>query len=151
MRKFCASVLAGCLAAAAGCGSAGPAVGSGQESHVTGTITLDGEPLDMGMVFFEAGGKSGTGNIREGGTFADAGGVPSGTVKVKLSAQMYSYMAGRARTKTGGAEAKGGGGPPAQPGLYRVIPAKYMSFDTSKLTYDLKPGDNTIKIELSSK
>lgn len=136
---------------ALGCGASTVSPTAGYDAKIEGTITLDGTPMDMGMVIFEKDGKSASSTISEGGKLLDDGGVPSGKVKVKVQTNMYAHMAGRGRNKPGGPGAKGGGGPGGPPGEYRPVPKKYTEFDTSKLDYDLKPGMNTLKIELSSK
>ena len=135
-----------------GCGgSSDVSPTAGYDATIDGTITLDGTPLDMGAVIFEKDGKSASSTITEGGKLLNDGGVPSGKVRAKIQTEMYSYMAGRARSKTGGPAAKGGGGPAGPPGEYRPGPKKYTDFATSGLEYDLKPGPNTLTIELKSK
>lgn len=139
------------LAGVVGCEKGGTAA-EGYDAKIEGTISLDGKPLDMGMVFFEKDGKSASSTIAEGGKLMDDGGVPSGKVKAKVSADMYAFMAGRVQAKSKpGEKAKGGGGPGGPPGEYRPIPKKYNDFNTSKLEFDLKPGVNTINIELTTK
>lgn len=149
-RLFLFGAVAAACAALAGCGS-NVSPTAGYDSKVTGTITLDGKPLDMGMVFFERDGKSGSATISEGGKLLDDGGVPSGKVKVKVDAVMYAHMAGRVPKAKGGAGAMGGG-PGGPPGEYREIPKKYRDFATSGLEFDLKAGTNDLgEIKLTTK
>ena len=135
-----------------GCNSDAVSPTAGYDSTIDGTITLDGTPLDMGMVIFEKDGKSASSTITEGGKLLNDGGVPSGKVKAKVNTEMYAFMAGRGRNKAANPAAKGGGGGPAgPPGEYRPVPKKYSDFATSGLEFDLKPGPNTLTIELKSK
>lgn len=153
MRQFmCAAAGVVVLTLTTGCGGGSQQATAGYEAKVSGTITLDGKPLDMGMVFFEKDGKSGSSTISEGGKLLDDGGVPSGKVKVKVDASMYAYLSGRVKQPKGGANRMGGGGPGGPPGEYREIPKKYRDFATSGLEFDLKPGANDLgEIKLTSK
>jgi hypothetical protein len=142
--------------AVAGCGSAG---GGGRddayEAEVRGTVTLDGTPLEMGMVKFEGeGGATGMATIREDGTFVSAGKVPSGKVRVAVQT---SHLAGIVKAAGGGARGgavKAKGGPPIAipPGTFRPVPRKYEDPNTSGLVFELKRGSNApLTIELTSK
>ncbi len=137
--------VAGLTAVAAGCSGGTEQATAGYEANVSGSISLDGKPLDMGMVLFEKDGKSGNATISEGGKLIDGGGVPAGKVKVKVDASMYAFLAGRPKSKAGvGPNAKSGGGPAGPPGEYHEIPHKYRYFSTSMLEFDLKPGMNDL-------
>jgi hypothetical protein len=148
-----AGLLAGLLALAAGC--AGGTTEEKYPASVKGTVTLDGERLEMGMVTFtsEDGNTSSMATILDDGTF-EQGGVPAGKVKVgvktsHLEAQAKALGRDKARARKG--EVKGGPGLSLPPGLFRAVPRKYEDPTTSNLVYDLKAGDNTLEIKLDGK
>jgi hypothetical protein len=116
--------------------------GSSQESRVSGQVTLDGNNIGPGMVVFapEGGGKPATGSIESDGSYTmntsrDVG-LAAGTYKVAVSVREMPQ------------NVKRGDRPP--PGKL-LIPEKYEQSTTSGLEYEVKPGDNTIDIELSSR
>ncbi|MBN1394368.1 MAG: hypothetical protein JW959_05050 [Pirellulales bacterium] len=108
---------------------------------VEGVISIDGKPLGGGTVLFEmkspGGGDRYTarGTIASDGryrlsTFADGDGAPAGQYRVAVlpqQAKLVEYSAAAA--------------PPP-------IPLSYGSVETSGLEYVVKPGPNTINIEL---
>ncbi len=130
-RRLCCS-LAACLVAA-GCSS--------QESHVSGTVLLDGSPVGPGSVAFEpvAAGKMATGYVD-----------PSGSYELKtnrdegLAAGKYRVLVVIDNPEAASRDLKAASNP-------LKIPMKYTETATSGLEYDVAPGVNTIDLELRSK
>ena len=112
-------------------------------ADVKGSVTLDGKPVPPGVVIFsaEGGGRnSSRGRIEANGKYflvtRHNRGIDSGDYRVAV--QVYEK-----------------GGPPG-PGertaanLPPLVPAKYLSIDTSGLAFTVEPGSNTIDIALTS-
>jgi hypothetical protein len=117
--------------------------GSGMESEVSGTVTLDGQPVGPGAVVFAPA--DGTSNPADGAIQLDGSyflktsrevGLKPGDYKVSVSVFDQPEVQPGERSMT-----------PAK----LVTPQKYADTETSGLQYTVKPGDNTIDIELSSK
>jgi len=115
------------------------AAGCGQGLHpVHGKVTLpDGKPVPGGMVVFEGqvGGKtiSSRGEIAADGSFSmstntPGDGVPAGSYKVSVAPP-------------------GLANPDARPAP--LFADKYSSFDSSGLTFEVKPGKNEFPIQVS--
>jgi hypothetical protein len=126
-----------CLASAIGCS------GSDFESSVSGTVTLDGQPIGPGfLVFAPVGGETNPANgaIQADGTYelktANTAGLRPGKYKVSVTVLDQpdvppgerSYVVARSR-----------------------IPEKYSDLNTSALEFDVESGSNTIDIPLSSR
>lgn len=128
-----------------GCG--GDPLGS-----VKGTVTLDDNPLPNGTLTFEMPGrrpataKVVNGQIVQATTFQPGDGVPVGAHKVAVSAT--EAAAGVVVDNPGDTK-----GPPK--GDYMsgksLIPTKYNNPETSGLTAEIKSGENTITLKLTSK
>lgn len=112
-------------------------------ADVTGTITLDGEPVAPGVVIFSpvtAGQDSSRGNIDRSGNYIlktrHDRGIDTGDYRVAVL--VYEK-----------------GDPPA-PGerasanLPPLVPPKYLRVETSGLQYTVGSGSNSIDIALSS-
>jgi hypothetical protein len=115
---------------------------SSQESQVSGNVTLDGKSIGPGMTVFTpvGDGKPATGSIESDGSYTLLTGREAG-----LTAGTYKAMVSiRELPKN----MKPGDRPP--PGKL-LIPEKYEQVDTSGLQYEVKPGRNTIDIEMTSK
>ncbi len=117
----------------AGCG--------GKPASVSGIVTLDGKPLDKGMVGFAPvnGGMRAAGKIQSDGSYSlstnrDAG-LETGEYKVTVVSREPGIVPPQ-------------GGPP-MPGPY-ITPRKYAIDSTSGLQFNVDRGSNTINIELSS-
>ena len=120
--------------------------GDGDRAAVTGTVTLDGEPLEAGTIVFEP--IEGTQSPAAGapitkGAFeiARAGGPMAGTYRVKINAPR----------KTG---KKIVAGSPAPPGtlvdeVVEAVPARYNS--ASEERAEIRSGTNKVKFDLQSK
>jgi hypothetical protein len=153
MAAFTAIFLAGC--------------GGPNLSPVSGTVTLDGEPLENAIVAFvpDAGGTSATGTTDATGAYklvsVLGAGLEPGTYRVSIS-MVPPVENGGSETSEAAAssdsaayEAMASGGGAAQ---YKAaealkkkleIPAKYNSAST--LQKDVTAGDNEIDFNLSSK
>jgi hypothetical protein len=125
------------LAAWSGCS------GSDFESQVSGTVTLDGEPIGPGFLVFvpESGGTNpANGAIQPDGSYelktANAAGLHPGEYKVSVTILDQPDV------------------PPGERS-YEVaksrIPTKYNEINSSGLEFDVEPGSNSIDIVLSSK
>ena len=141
-----------CLAAAlagplAGCGPRGPAL-----AEVSGTVTLDGRPLERGTITFEATGlRAATarivdGRIVEATTHRANDGVPVGRQRIAVFSRAEPVA-----LKPGTAPAKASPGsaafPPSMTGP-SLLPARYNDPATSGLTATISPGQNTLSLEL---
>lgn len=128
-----------CMAAmvllASGCGQTLPP--KPQTFPVHGTVTLAGEPVRGGRVFFEAvdaaNVPSGRGDVDKDGhykasTFVDQEGLVPGEYKLRFEDDM------RTAQQLG-----------AEPSKY---PAKYQKLDTAELKFTVKAEDNTIDVKL---
>ncbi len=134
-----------------GCGP-----GSIPTVEVSGTVTLDGKPLEGAMVGFypASGGAPATGQTDSSGKFTLR--VPAGKAKVSVSkteaggeAKVDQAAAGAAPAGTAlSGPPTAGGAPPAPP--KSVVPAKYTNAETSGLTFEVKSGMAPVTIELKS-
>jgi hypothetical protein len=145
---------------------------------VTGTVTLDGQPLEGASVVFvpaafdaQAAGGSGDAGIQQANGQTDASGkftvscvagegAMPGTYKVAVS-KLEAGSAEAGKT-VAGQEAKGappgtmlsgpGGGGPKQPQAAPkyAVPAKYINPDTSGIEVEVKSGMDPVTIELTS-
>lgn len=121
--------------------------GDSEIGVVSGTVTLDGRPLDQGLVVFED---------REKGVSVNAAIQPDGSFIVKTYDQTGlppgEYGVAVKPGQVGDGETPLVGGPmEAQQGGPAGIPARYGSTRTSGLTTTITPGANTVPLELSSK
>lgn len=113
----------------------------GTEAKVSGRVTLDGSPVQLGNVSFEpqSGGVAALSTIDESGEYElstnQASGLAAGPYRVKVISREKTPLP------------PDGGLPP--PGKL-LVPEKYTKVDTSGLAFDVVPGSNTIDIELKS-
>jgi hypothetical protein len=120
--------------------------GTGQTGGtVTGTVTLDGRPLTMGLVNFYsvAGGPSALGAVNKDGTYNVQIGndlsIPAGEYLVTVEANELAPLEG----------GPGGSPRPPRPGK-RITPDKYAKRETTDLRVTVKAGSNTIPLALKS-
>ncbi len=111
---------------------------------VTGKVTYRGEPLKFGTVMFQPpSGQPATASIQPDGTFAletrgEGEGAAVGMCKVRVTC--YEGQNPVSRSAPSGDE--GGFGK-------SLIPEKYLDYDTSEITVEVKPGINDpVTIEL---
>jgi len=120
------------LAALAGCGDG--------KSTVSGTVTLDGQPVPSGSIAFvkqEGGSLVREGAVISGGKFEAA--VPPGTYKLELNGQKV----------VGKRKQKGMDGAEEEVELTdELFPPRYNT--QTELTEEIKPGSNTLKLDLQS-
>lgn len=108
---------------------------SAKETVVTGSVTLDGEKLTMGEVYFEAedGSASGRGEISPDGTYRVPS-APLGKVKATVRTSNHAQFAAP-KTKDGKAITVGGRG-----GTFIPVPKRYEEVGTSGLTFTITAG-----------
>ena len=122
--------------------STGPGGGT-----VTGTVTLDGNPLQGGLVTFHpaAGGPEAIGPVRKDGTYelqiGNDKSIPAGEYLVTVDAAELSI-------DQEGAPDKGPPQPPPKP--KRITPDKYANRNTTDLKVTVKAGANKVPLELKS-
>lgn len=116
----------------------------GMESQVSGKVTLDGKETGPGVVVFVSEGDQSTpatGAVDLNGDYflktSRVNGLAAGKYKVSVSIfdQPTDVKPGERSMK----EAK------------LIIPEKYVSATSSGLEYEVKPGSNTIDVDLKSK
>ena len=141
-----------------GCDSGAVSDGfTGARGQVSGTVTLDDQPLQKGcQVLFMAakGGYTAAGAVEDGGRYTlvydgSSKGLPVGDYMVQVSppvdtssentAQDPAAMAAKMQlgADAGAAEDTG------------PVPAKYKSTSTSELTFTVKEGQNTADLKLT--
>jgi hypothetical protein len=117
--------------------------GGAYDSTASGVVTLDGKPIPRGTVSFHpvAGGPAAYAMIQEDGSYTiqtgRAGGLPAGDYQVSVTANENSTVA---------QTSKGGPPPPGK----SITPAWYRMRETSGLQFTVKPGSNTLNLELKS-
>ena len=127
------------LVAVVGCGQQGTQLKGIQAS---GTATLDGEPLEMGLIVFEpeGGGESSSSQITKDGSFKLYD-IKPGRYKVAVVTSMYAGMAAQGKK----AAATAGDGRPVAvrdlEGTVRSVPAKTEKAETSGLVAEVKAGE----------
>lgn len=136
-----------------GCGPGKPAT-----VPVSGTVTLDGSPLEGAAVTFTpaAGGRLATGTTDASGKFtlmtfvagdgAIAGSHKVGVSKMEAGATPQADPNSPPGTMLSGPPGAGGSQPPKS-----LIPKKYSNPEKSGITVEVKSGMEPVTIELSSK
>lgn len=120
----------------AGCGGGG--------GTVSGTVTLDGNPLKTGVVTFHpvAGGAAAIGAVTKDGSYE----VAIGTETAIPQGEYLVTVDGSEPTTS-----EPGPGPPTPPAPpRRIIPDKYANKDTTDLRATVKAGSNKIPLELKT-
>lgn len=145
----------------AGCGGGSSGDGfTGARGQVSGTITLDGQPLEEGcQVLFMAqtGGYTATGVVGGDGrytlVYTGGEGLPVGDYKVQVAPPVAGdsslsnqpvdpgKMAAQMKLTRGGQKAEDTG----------PVPAKYKSTDTSGLRFKVEADQNTADFKLEKK
>ena len=135
----------------AGCGPDLP-----DTAAVSGTVTYDGQPVTQGTVtFYPEKGRSSTGRIQPDGTytlrtFTEGDGALLGKHTVTIEAM--EFTGGPPQPKSMEEEiamAADGRLGRSTPGESRwLVPRRYASRETSKLTADVAAGPNTIDFKL---
>jgi len=125
------------LLAQPGCSSSKPNVPFG---HVRGRVTLDGQPLPNAAVMFEpATGRPSYGTSSEAGEYT-----------LRYRGQPWGAIAGRHRVRiTTEGLFKDSPDAPTPTVVKEKLPKKYHS--ATVLTAEVKPGDNIIDFDLTTK
>jgi hypothetical protein len=128
-QRYFAIVAVGIFANILATGGCGPnRVQRADRAAVTGTVTYMGKPVSGGIVTFTSASNGATADcmLKSNGKFA-VGDVPQGEVKVTIDPESIKPELGS---------------------RYVQLPAKYLSAQTSGLSFDVKPGDNTADFDL---
>ena len=145
-------VIACCLVGVAcvGCGPSGPPLGT-----VSGTVTMDGKPLENALVTFTPvePGRGSTGVTDASGkyelAFIDGKGATVGSHKVSVtSAPKAAAPAKEIRSDSPEYMNQGSSADYDKAKVKETIPAKYNTAST--LTFEVKAGSNTYDIPLES-
>jgi hypothetical protein len=152
LRKIVGLLLVGfTLLGVTACGGEPAYKSSGVE--VEGLVTLDGKPLEVGMVFAYPSSamtkaEAASGRVEPDGRYTLSN-VPDGAVRFAVRTSMMKGMA--AAGKLPAVKAGVSGGPPTLAGKFVDVPKQYEDPDASKLTATVAPGKNTVNLELKSK
>jgi len=114
----------------------------GAKNSVSGSVKLDGQPVDGTISFVGADNKETPSPIKPDGTYLVEN-PPLGPVKIVLKSLMGNFK--------GVAPPKGGPELPKMGGESKGVlpPEKYGSVTTTPLSYDVKAGKQIHNIELS--
>ena len=149
------AVMLGLVVLLAGCEADGY---SGPTGTVSGTVTLNGEPVPQGctVVFIADAGHTASGEVGAGGEYSlsmtgksgQTNAIPAAKYQVCVTppageetSEDYEAMMEQSASGEGQASQEG----PAQE---EVIPAAFRSTGTSNLAYEVQEGQNTIDIQL---
>jgi hypothetical protein len=124
-------------AALLGCG------GSDLGAEVSGTVTLDGKPVGPGVIVFAS--KGAARNPAEGAI------QPDGSYFLKTSRDVGLLPDSYAVAVSVFEDPEVAAGERSTVPSKLVTPEKYASHETSGLEYEVRPGGNTIDIELVSR
>jgi hypothetical protein len=114
----------------------------GRPARVSGTVTLDGKPVDHGMVSFTpaSGGMLASGVIQSDGSYDLKTNRDSGLEPGEYLVAVESRVPGKENAI----------GAPPMPGPF-ITPERYSLTQSSGLKYQVERGSNTIDIALTSK
>ena len=136
-------------------GGCGPGGYSGPTGTVSGTVTLQGQPVPQGckVAFVSDEGFTASGQVTAGGNYqlsvAGKGqNVPVATYKVCVSPPEGAEASEADYEKMMEESAGGEEGAAETPAQEEVIPAKYQTTTTSGLSFAVEEGANTIDITL---
>jgi hypothetical protein len=108
-------------------------------------VRLDGKPLTTGRVqFIPAAGREASGRIQSDGSYV------LGTYEESDGALIGKHQVAIIAVQTD-PDAPGEGRMLTNPKVKPLIPKRYMSAGTSKLTFEVKPGDNPADFDLTSR
>ena len=110
--------------------------GAGDWGTVSGTVTLDDQPLDKGLVTFnpEAGGAAGYGQAQNG-----AFTIRTGTKEGLKAGKYVVTVLDNTVPQPGTAEK-----------MKFLTPKKYADLATTDFKIEIKPGPNAVKLEMKS-
>jgi hypothetical protein len=131
---------------------------SGPTGTVSGTVTLDGQPVPQGCAvsFLSVEGYGATGEVGADGSYQleviQGGGtsndIPVAAYQVAVLPPEEPEMSEAEYEKA--MEASGSDEAPVEEEAEEVIPWKYQAEDSSELTFEVKEGANTYDIKLTS-
>ena len=111
----------------------------GNNATVSGTVFIDGAPIDNGRVVFHKEGQApAIANIAEDGTFSLAIGKDSGMSPGQYKVTVASYRIG--------SPARAGDPPPAK----LTTPRQYVDVTTTPITEVVVRGKNVVELQLVS-
>lgn len=147
----CVSICSLVCLASVGCGPDGPELGT-----VSGTVTMDGQPLNNVLVTFmpEAGGRSSTGKTDSSGKYTlmrlEQKGAEIGSHKVSVTTLQVAEAAEEVGSDSDAYMKQAMGDPSAYDNatVSEAIPAKYNI--STELVEEVTSGGNTIDLELTS-
>ncbi|HUT88246.1 MAG TPA: carboxypeptidase-like regulatory domain-containing protein [Thermoguttaceae bacterium] len=137
------------------CVGCSPGGYSGPVGTVTGTVTLNGEPVPAGctVTFISDDGHAASGKVGPGGSYqlsagAEGNNVPAATYKVSITPPGKADASEADYDKMMEAESAGEASQEETQPAEEVIPAKYQTTGTSGLSFEVKAGSNTIDVPL---
>ncbi len=142
----------GCLLAGVTACSSNSAQFQTSGVEVEGLVTLDGKPLQIGMVQIVpesamVSADSAVGMVGDDGRYAVSN-VPVGVVKISVKT---SHLKGMAMAGKMAPARPGVSGAPQLTAQFVDVPKLYENPETSKLTATVTKGKNTVNLELKSK
>lgn len=138
-----------CVLVAAGCGSRGPKLG-----EVTGTVTLDGQPLENVIVTFSpvAGGAASTGVTDSQGRYQLVSQLGRGALigqhRISVRSQPPTQATAGSVSSDDPSYQYGGEDSSRAPVFVEKIPPRYNT--QTELMREVKPGRNVIDLQLTS-
>jgi hypothetical protein len=116
--------------------------GGRYDSTVTGVVSVDGKPLNVGLVTFDPqeSGSSAYGNIGADGTYTLYTGRQEGLASGEYGVSVTAY-------EPSDAPGPQGGPPPMGKSL---IAERYRSPSTSGIKLNVEPGDNRLDLKLTA-
>ena len=114
--------------------------------ELVGKVTYNGKPLSYGSVQFMTPRGAFVAEIKPDGSYRITD-LPTGLSKITVTCQDPKYaafMQALAAASKDDTKPK----PKGSPDDFNKIPTKYLSFDTSGLTHEVKPGPQTYNLEL---
>jgi hypothetical protein len=131
---------------------------------VSGTVTLDGSPVEKAMISFMPKDKniglSATGLTDAEGKYTltaidttavhGAGTLPGEYMIAVIKTEVSEFVSQEEADEKGIAATDSGGGPSTGGETTYLVPKKYSEFPTSGLTYTVVEGDNKYDIKITS-
>lgn len=139
------------------CGNTGDGH-SGERGQVSGNVTVDGQPLPAGcqIIFTSStGGYTASGVVEGDGryvlVYGDSGGLPAVDYMIQFTEPVTPDVIQTVDPSQMAAKMKLGPKAKAASDAVGLVPLKYLSTNTSGLTYAVQPGPNTKDFALDRK
>jgi hypothetical protein len=152
------SLLTILTAALSGCGANMGDGFSGERGQVSGKVTVNGEPLAPGcqIIFSSAtGGYTASGVIKEDGVYSlnysDSVGLPAVDYMIQFTEPVMPDVPQSVDPSQMAAKMKLGPKAKTASDSTSLVPLKYLSTNTSGLTYKVENGQNTKDFALEAK